>query len=123
MFPFPGRSTSRRGIPTSSPPRPYWAATYDSSNVTTAGGGVFSSTSFLKGGAWGDWNNSTYLGDTPNLSSFSLASGADTPAEANFQFTVDASESVPEPSSYAMLAGGLALLALVLRRRAATPLT
>jgi hypothetical protein len=96
----------------------YWAATYDSSGVTTAGGGVFSSTSFLKGGSWNGWDNSGYFTGAPNISAFGVASSPQTPSEANFQFTVD-SVVVPEPSTYALLGAGFAFLVFHLRRRRA----
>lgn len=96
----------------------YWAATYDSGSITTADGGVFNSTSFLTTGpgGWHDWSNSSYLGGAPNVSSFSLASGVSVPGEANFEFTT-AEVAVPEPSTYALIGGGMAALALMLRRR------
>ncbi len=100
----------------------YWASTFPSSSVSVASG-PFSSTSFLTTNPtnvndWQGWANSAYLGGSPNLSSFSLASSSTIPTEANFQFTTSAS-SVPEPSTYAMLGTSLALLALIARRRRA----
>jgi len=96
----------------------YWAATYDSSGVTVAGGGVFSSTSFVLDPGFAGWSNASYLGGSPNLSSFGTPSGSFTPSEANFQFTVQ-EVTVPEPSTYALLGAGVAFLFFHLRRRRA----
>jgi len=97
----------------------YWVATYDSSGISTAGGGVFTSTSFESGPGWnGNWDNTSYLGASPNISSFSASSSSAIPAVADFQFNVD-EVAVPEPSTYALLGAGVAFLVLHLRRRRA----
>ena len=95
----------------------YWGAAYNSSGITVAGGGVFSSTSLVSGPGWNGWDNSSYLGSSPNISSFSASPAAATPAVANFQFTAGSDTSVPEPSTYALLGAGVGLLVLHLRRR------
>ena len=96
----------------------YWAATYAASNVVTDP--VLGDTSFVTTGPgnWSGWANSDY-----NLSALTTASGSAIPAEANFMFNVDPNQSpqpVPEPSTYALLGAGLALLLATLRRRAAS---
>lgn len=64
------------------------------------------------------WSNASYLGGTPNLSSFGTPGSTVTPSEANFQFTVQ-EVTVPEPSTYALLGAGVAFLFFHLRRRRA----
>jgi hypothetical protein len=91
----------------------YWAATYASSDVTA--NAVLGDVSYVTTGPgnWSGWANSDY-----NLSDLTAASSSAVPAEANFMFNVDPDQSVPEPSTYALLGAGFALLLVRLRRRA-----
>jgi hypothetical protein len=89
----------------------YFAEQYNATTGFTLGSAIATSSYDLDSGFSG-WDNSDY-----NFASLSnSAPGAF--VGANFQYTVD-STSVPEPSTYALLGAGLALLVFHLRRRRA----
>lgn len=93
----------------------YWAATYSASDVVA--NPVLGNVSYVTTGPgnWSGWANSDY-----NFSALTAASSSAVPAEANFMFNIDPNQSqpsVPEPSTYALLGAGLALLVFRLRRR------
>ena len=88
----------------------YWVPTYASTSITTDP--VLASASFLQtgNGTWNGWANAGY-----NFANLVAAPNTQFPATVSFQYT-DA--TVPEPSTYVMLGAGLAVLVIVLRRRA-----
>jgi len=90
-------------------------------NVTSSGGDLNFSSAKLNGTELGPYNAGSFSGlmtfSTPVSGLVTLIIKGTNTGSASYVGTLDITSAVPEPATYGMLLGGLAMLGMVARRR------